>query len=46
MEEEFTDNSSIRNLFDMEDIDFKYLDIPEEVAPYAKFIFSECRNNE
>ena len=30
----------------MEDIDFKSLNIPEEVAPYAKHIFTECRNNE
>jgi len=30
----------------MEDIDFKNLNIPEEVAPYAKHIFTECRNEE
>ena len=46
MEEEFVSNQNLGGLFDMEDIDFKNLNIPEEVAPYAKQIFTECRNDE
>jgi hypothetical protein len=30
----------------MEDIDYKNKNIPEEVAPYAKQIFKELRENE
>jgi len=36
----------LRNLFDIEDIDYKNRNIPEEVAPYAKCIFEDCRKEE
>ena len=35
-----------RALYDMEEIDVTNLGIPEEVAPYAKQIFSDLRNDE
>jgi len=36
----------LRTIYDMENIDFENRDIPEEVAPYAKGIFKELRENE
>ena len=36
----------LRNIYDMEDIDYKNRTIPEEVAPYAKEIFSDLREKE
>jgi len=36
----------LRNIYEMEDIDYKNKDIPEEVAPYAKEIFTLLRKEE
>ena len=33
----------LRILYDMEEMDFKNLHIPEEVAPYAKTIYEDLR---
>ena len=36
----------LRTIYDMEDIDYQNKGIPEEVAPYAKQIFSMLREKE
>jgi hypothetical protein len=36
----------LRSVFDMEEVDYRNRDVPEEVAPYTKEIFKMLREEE
>ena len=38
--------TDLRDLYDMEEMDYKNKDIPEEVAPYAKQIYQYLKEEE
>jgi cyclin B len=42
----FRTTVDLRTLYDMDDIDYRNRDLPEEVAPYTKEIFKSLRTNE